>query len=440
MSLKAEVRECPTTYGLAAAWCLVYAAMSWQQGGFRGGEVTLTGLGSVSPATTHLFGDLTWRDVSRGQVWRPITATFVHYSLPHLVTNLIGMIQLGRLMEDWYGSRQFLAICLGLGGLGNLLGLLMRQGVAHGRLWLQARGVARVLPDVLAQGFTPEVTANIPAGGGSTVILGLIGLALVVGWRSRTRVGSFLRNQMLGFLVFTAVIGIVGAKFIDNYGHAGGAISGSLLGFLHRRLVRTAERGPARRLAGLASAAVLVGCALGQSLAARTDLDRARRASEAERAILVAGTSEELRLRLFYLGDAAGRLATSRSRGGIDRALRAADPSQLGPVDLTSLMEAPPTRPAPPGATRGTEAAEAAVVGRMIEELAALRPRLDPRLAGPELEAVMRIGGDLATGAVESRDLYRFAVDWRDLERRSEAVRDEAKARAVALGVEFMAR
>ncbi len=82
----------------------------------------------------------------------------------------------------------------------------------------------------------------IPSGGGSTVLLGLLGLGAVVGWRSGTRIGSFLRDQMVAILGFTAVLGIVLFHLIDNYGHAGGAIVGAAFGFAHRPLLRISEQ------------------------------------------------------------------------------------------------------------------------------------------------------------------------------------------------------
>jgi membrane associated rhomboid family serine protease len=78
VKLVENARECPATFGLAASWVLVYALMVWHQGGFRGGELSIVGFGRIQNETTHVFGDATWRDVSRGQVWRLITSTFVH--------------------------------------------------------------------------------------------------------------------------------------------------------------------------------------------------------------------------------------------------------------------------------------------------------------------------------------------------------------------------
>ena len=52
------------------------------------------------------------------------------------------------------------------------------------------------------------------------MVLGLVALCAVVGWRSRTRIGAFLRSQMVGLLIATAVLGQM-VPIIDNWGHAG---------------------------------------------------------------------------------------------------------------------------------------------------------------------------------------------------------------------------
>jgi membrane associated rhomboid family serine protease len=433
VNLVENARECPATYGLAATWVLVYALMVWHQGGFHGDEISIVGFGRIQNETTHVFGDATWRDVSNGQVWRLITSTFIHYSLAHLVINLIGLIQLGMLMENWYGARQFLAICLGLGGMGNLLGVLMRQGVANGRVWLQAHGLARVFPPGFFNGGAPQVLAQIPSAGGSTVILGLIGLALVVGWRSKTRVGAFLRDQMLGFLAFTAVIGFFGRQVIDNYGHAGGAISGACLGFFHRKLVHTPERGRFRWFAGAFSLLTVSLCLMGAVYAAHAETLEARRLAEVKEAVVRANISEELRSRLRSLDDPTEQLAFEMSVPVIFEALVRGDPPSSGTIDTGIVAERllMPNRPVVPSKQL------LPLVRQRLLDLAAVRPHLDPDLAGSEYDEVIRLVEDLLRGPLDSRRLFEFRLALTTLERRAVEARDKSLARAEALGVKI---
>jgi hypothetical protein len=97
----------------------------------------------------------------------------------------------------------------------------------------------------------------ITSGGGSTVVFGLIGLIAVVGLRSRSRMGKYLYNQMIGLLAFNFVIGLTIPQ-IDNYAHAGGAIAGALIGRLHYTLLGWHESKPiyARITLGLSIVAI----------------------------------------------------------------------------------------------------------------------------------------------------------------------------------------
>ncbi|WP_254053919.1 hypothetical protein [Singulisphaera sp. GP187] len=83
-----------------------------------------------------------------------------------------------------------------------------------------------------------------------------------MGWRSRSRIGDHLRGQMVGILVFTAILGQM-HPMIDNWGHAGGALVGGLVGFMHRILIRTVDR-PVAWWAGLVASVVMVVCGAAQ--------------------------------------------------------------------------------------------------------------------------------------------------------------------------------
>ena len=55
------------------------------------------------------------------QIWRPLTYQFIHGDFFHLLFNMIGLWIFGRLMEQWWGSRRFLAFYLVCGVGGALL-------------------------------------------------------------------------------------------------------------------------------------------------------------------------------------------------------------------------------------------------------------------------------------------------------------------------------
>jgi rhomboid protease GluP len=254
--------KAPATIVLGTLWVVVFVALCVVQRHVAifyplGGSIP------ILPATSHRFGDLTPRALVGGQLWRAVTATFVHYSLLHLVLNLIGLIQLGRMVEAWYGSGPLLGIYLVIGGLGNLAAGLVG--------WSSGRG-------------------DVHTGGGSTVVFGLVALVAVVGWRSHSEFGVNVWLRMLALLLLSGLLGLL-LPHIDNVGHAAGTLCGAAVGLADAALIRRAER-PGRTWAGPLGALILAACALGQFRE-----DRAERARAAARGPVV---RELIRLRNLY--------------------------------------------------------------------------------------------------------------------------------------------
>ncbi len=77
--------------------------------------------------------------VLHGEIWRIITAQYLHWSFVHILMNMLGLHFLGRVLERDWGSKRFFFIYLIAGTLGmifyialTLLGWLPMQGVAAG--------------------------------------------------------------------------------------------------------------------------------------------------------------------------------------------------------------------------------------------------------------------------------------------------------------------
>jgi len=109
------------------------------------------------------------------------------------------------------------------------------------------------------------------------VIMGLIGLCLVVGWRSRNSREGELRWHMLVSLGLTALLGFVFRDYIDNWGHAGGALVGFGLGFADWRFLRSVRRPSAWGL-GVMAGLVIVFCGIAQLVASRREAPLRRQA------------------------------------------------------------------------------------------------------------------------------------------------------------------
>ena len=194
--LIADFREVPATMLLGTAWVVIFLAMVGSQ--LVHGQIQ-TPWELILPTRWvggHEFGDMTLAELNRGEVSRALTATFVHYGLLHLGLNLLMFYQLGAEIESWYGSSQFAAIYVLIASGGNILSGLVRT-VLH-------------------------ANPQVHYGGGSVVVLGLVALLAVVGWRSPTKFGQYVRSQMVWILVATAVLGML-VPIVDNWGHAGGA-------------------------------------------------------------------------------------------------------------------------------------------------------------------------------------------------------------------------
>ena len=250
-TLAREIRDYPATAVFSLIWVLVFAAMAACRL-TEGPPVTWRQFLIVGMSDGHRFGDLTIKELAHGEIWRLVTCNFVHYSLIHILLNLLAFYLLGTMVESWYGSWQFIFIYLLTGGLGNLLSVLARQ-IAH---------------------YSPTTHA----AGGSTVIMGLIGLGLVVGWRSRSSREGELRWPMLVSLGLTALLGFVFRDYIDNWGHAGGALVGFALGFADRRFLRSVRRPSAWGL-GVMAGLVIAGCGLAQLAADRREAPPRRQAT-----------------------------------------------------------------------------------------------------------------------------------------------------------------
>lgn len=241
-----EIKDYPATACLSLAWVLVFAAMSvyWVRSDPypTWGRFLISGMGTLDPlnevrSAGHRFGDLSLAALRQGEVWRLITCNFVHYSLIHIAMNLVAFYVLGTVIESWYGGPQFMLIYVLTGGLGNLFSAVVRGFV----------------------GFRPLMHS----AGGSVVVMGLIGLCAIVGWRSRSAPGTDMGWQMIKAIGLTAILGIVFHRYIDNWGHAGGAVVGLCAGSFHRAFLRRYRR-PAAWTMGLAASFVIVASALAQ--------------------------------------------------------------------------------------------------------------------------------------------------------------------------------
>lgn len=400
-----DVRENPGTLALAASWVLVFVLILVVQ---RQSASPAAGPSweplPVSTATSHRFGDMTWLEVRQGQAWRAVTATFIHFGLIHVTLNTLGLINLGRLVEPWYRTGPFLAICLAIGGLGNLTGGALRQLSSTARPWLASVASARHWPGAIERFLQGGAAApvSIHTGGGSTILLGLLALGAVVGWRSKTRIGSHLQKQMVILLALTAVLGVGMSNLVDNYGHLGGAIVGGIIGLFDRPLIRLSESKAFRATCWAIVGAVMVACLGSAGRDDRAEVDYLRRFEEvASRGRVAEGTKAALdRLYALYAGEALRSDHLRDPANELD-ALAVADLLGRGPVAPT------PADVAPEQAARDRE--ELARVLDHLDEIPG--DRWGGRVEG-DLARLRQLGRRSLDASPSYEQVYDFFVCW----------------------------
>ena len=144
-----------------------------------------------------LFGAKVNELIAEGQVWRLLTAMFLHIGVLHLLFNLYALYFLGPQVEGLFGHVRFTAIYFIAGLTGSLA----------------------------SYAFVPNLSA-----GASGAIFGLVGALVIYFLRYRDQFGDRGRAVLQNMLIIIAVNFVFGlnAPGIDNWGHLGGLIGGAV--------------------------------------------------------------------------------------------------------------------------------------------------------------------------------------------------------------------
>jgi len=159
-------------------------------------------------------GDIAWApglpEIRRGEIWRLITPIFIHFGAPHLIFNMLAMLDLGSMIESRKGSLRLALLVLVTGVLSNL-------GQYYFEVQLNSFGFRRGSPFF---------------GGISGVAYGLFGY---IWMKSRFDPGSglFLHGQAVMMMMVWFVICLVGIiPGIANTAHTVGLLVGMAWGYL----------------------------------------------------------------------------------------------------------------------------------------------------------------------------------------------------------------
>jgi len=165
--------------------------------------VSLTAMFSTESPAIYKMLWLDKGDVAAGEIWRLWTVTLVHdpSNILHLLFNMYGLYLAAPIVERLYGSwmtAAFYLICALGGSLGSF-------------------------------GFGGDG----PSVGASGAIFGLFGILLIATRTHHPALDRASRNfvgQLGTLLMINIIFGIIAAGYIDNLAHAGGFVTGALLG------------------------------------------------------------------------------------------------------------------------------------------------------------------------------------------------------------------
>jgi membrane associated rhomboid family serine protease len=183
---------------LVASVVGVHVAVGWIP--YARGRTDLLGvlIRLRGPRLLERCGAMHGESLDQGELWRLISASFLHVEGIHLLLNAVALFVLGRLCEAVFGSVRLLWLFLVAGAGGAALS------------WF---------------------AGNPLSVGASSAVFGLMGAAIVFGWRHGAdlpaRARSFFRWKLLPWLALNLALGLL--PFIDAYGHLGGLIAGSAL-------------------------------------------------------------------------------------------------------------------------------------------------------------------------------------------------------------------
>ena len=160
----------------------------------------LRGFDYESVQTVYDFGGVLGDEiqVDPRQSWRLLAAMFVHVGLRHFVLNMVTLYFIGRIAEDLFGSKAFLALYLLSGLMGNLFVLV----------------------------FSPEVVA----AGASTALAGLFAAIVSLRFIARSPYIHYLSQRYTSLILINILFSFMPG--ISLAGHLGGLVGGGILAFV----------------------------------------------------------------------------------------------------------------------------------------------------------------------------------------------------------------
>ena len=166
--------------------------------------------------------------VGRGEWWRLVTCGLMHGSLMHILFNGMALFSLGKMFTAFVRPVGLLVVVFTLGVLGGSL---------------------------LSYQFTPALYSV----GASSGLLACLGFLMFLSFRFPRSTPLQVKTGLVLSTILIGIIGFIGARYIDNYGHLGGLITGLLLGAI---LYLPVKKSPWNYKPGVATRASIGLCSL----------------------------------------------------------------------------------------------------------------------------------------------------------------------------------
>lgn len=181
------------TWAIVAANVLVYVLMIGKGADFR----------NIDLPTLIAFGGNFGPHTLNGEVWRLLTASFVHHSPGHLASNMLILGLAGPIVERQYGAARFAALYLFAAVTGNLASLCSHY-------WLCSVGA-------------------------SGAIVGVIGALLAYVARFQSTMDQMARSRYfnigLWIVIYCVYVGFTHSR-VDAAAHLGGLLGGFVFGWI----------------------------------------------------------------------------------------------------------------------------------------------------------------------------------------------------------------
>ena len=150
------------------------------------------------------YGALSLPRIMANYEWyRLITAAFLHFSLEHLLANMLALWVFGERVERALGKGKFLILYIFCAVMGNVVSLAV----------------------------TFFSGADVVSAGASGAVFGIIGALFSIVIKNRGKYADLTGGRAVLLVLYSVFSGFSG-EGIDNAAHIGGLIAGLLLGFL----------------------------------------------------------------------------------------------------------------------------------------------------------------------------------------------------------------